>query len=165
MKRSSREIAGFSMVEITLALGITAFCLLAVLGLLAAGLQTQQASIQQTTANEVISDQAGILRAAVRYPPGIADKLDDPYRTLKGHWATVGTPDTLYYTNEGVITGNVNVIGPGAVFRLTLTYLQPPTETTALANIKVTWPAEVDPADPRTGAPAGKVETFIAVNR
>jgi len=45
-----------------------------------------------------------------------------------------------------------------------ITYYAPPTPgyTTSLADIKVTWPAQVDPA---TGAPAGSVETFVAVNR
>ena len=164
MKLRSHLTAGFSLVELTLALGIMAFCLLAVLGLLAAGVQTQQASIQQTTANEILSEAAADLRASVRYPPGLASKLNSQQFTLKGHWAAVGTPDTLYYTNEGSQTGGLTPSTPpaNAVFRLTLTYLLPPTDTTSLANVKVTWPAQVDPA---TGTPAGKVETFIAVNR
>jgi type II secretory pathway pseudopilin PulG len=164
LKRSFRETAAFSLVEITLALGIAAFCLLAVFGLLATGLQTQQASVQQTTANQILSQQAADLRAAVRYPPGLASRLNSQQQTLKGHWANVGTPDTLYYTNEGVQTGGVNPGTPptDAVFRLTLTYLFPPADTTSLANITVSWPAQVNPA---TGTPAGKVQTFVAVNR
>jgi hypothetical protein len=141
-----------------------AFCLLTVLGLLAAGVQTQQSSIQQTTANEILSEAAADLRASVRYPPGLASKLNSQQQTLKGHWASVGTPDTLYYKNEGSQTGGLTPSTPpgDAVFRLTLTYLLPPTDTTSLANITVTWPAQVDPA---TGTPAGSVKTFIAVNR
>jgi type II secretory pathway pseudopilin PulG len=163
-KRSVPQASAFSLVELTLALGVAGFCLLAVLGLLAAGLRTQQSSVQQTTANEILSQVAADLRAAVRYPPGLANKLNSQQQTLKGHWANVGTPDTLYYTNEGVQTGGVNP-GPApanAVFRLTLTYLSPPTETTSLANIMVTWPAQ---ADPTIGTPTGKVQTFVAVNR
>jgi type II secretory pathway pseudopilin PulG len=164
MKHRSRPTAGFSLVEITLALGVAAFCLLAVFGLLPIGLKTQQASVQQTTANEIISQTAADLRAAVRYPPGLADQLNDNQKTLKGHWAQVGTPDTLYFTNEGVQTGGVSpgTVPSDAIFRATLTYLAPPTETTSLADIKVSWPAQVDPA---TGVPAGSAETFIAINR
>jgi type II secretory pathway pseudopilin PulG len=164
VKLRIRPVVAFSLVEITLALGVAAFCLLAVLGLFAAGFQTQQASIQQTTANQILSQVASSLRAAVRYPPGLAQQLQDPDKTLHGHWLQAGTPDTLYYTNEGIQTGGISPGAPpaDAVFRLILTYLLPPTETTSMANIEVTWPAQVDPT---TGTPAGKVQTFIAVNR
>ena len=164
MKVCSRSTAGFSLVEIVLAIGVAAFCLIAVLGLLPVALKTQQASIQQTTATQILSQVGSTLRAAVRYPPGLAQQLQDGDKELHGHWLSVGTPDTLYYTNEDVQTGGVSPGGPpaNAVFRLTLTYIAPPTDTTSLANIIVTWPAQVDPA---TGTPAGSVETFIAVNR
>jgi type II secretory pathway pseudopilin PulG len=167
MKRSPPETDAFSLVEITLAIGVAAFCLITVLGLLPIALKTQQASVQQTTANEILSEAAADLRASVRYPPGLADQLNDQQKVLRGHWAQVGTPDTLYFTNEGWQTGGLTPNAPpaDAVFRLTLTYLLPPTATTSLANITVTWPAALDPADPNTGTPAGKVETFIAINR
>jgi uncharacterized protein (TIGR02598 family) len=164
MKLRRCSAAAFSLVEIVIALGVAAFCLIAVLGLLPVALKTQQASIQQTTATQILSQVGSSLRAAVRYPPGLAAQLQDGDKELHGHWLSVGTPDTLYYTNEGVQTGGVSPGGPpaDAVFRLTLTYIAPPTDTTSLANIIVTWPAQVDPA---TGTPAGSVETFIAVNR
>jgi type II secretory pathway pseudopilin PulG len=164
MKPSLRKTAAFSLVEITLAMGVAAFCLIAVMGMLPAGLKIQQASIQQTTANQILSDAAADLRASVRYPPGQANKLNSQQQTLKGNWATVGTPDTLYYTNEGSQTGGLTPSTPpaAAAFRLTLTYIRPPTDTTSLAHITVTWPAQVDPA---TGVPAGSVQTFIAINR
>ena len=164
MKRSLSGTAAFSLVEVTLALGVAAFCLIAVLGMLPVALKTQQASVQQTTANQILSEATADLRASVRYPPGLQDKLNDQQKTLKGHWALVGTPDTLYYTNEGAQTGGITpaTVPSDAVFRLTLTYLLPPTDTTSMANITVTWPAQVDPA---TGTPAGSVQTFIAVNR
>ncbi len=164
MKRTPQETDGFSLVEITLAMGVAAFCLLAILGLLPTALKTQRASVQQTTASEILSEAAADLRASVRYPPGLESQLNDQQRTLRGHLARVGTPDTLYFTNEGWQTGGLTPDAPpaDAVFRLTLSYLRPPTETTALANIKVTWPAQVDPA---TRTPEGSVETFIAINR
>jgi len=166
MKPSPRIPAAFSLVEITLAMGVAAFCLIAVMGMLPAGLKIQQASIQQTTANEILSQAAADLRASVRYPPGLANQLNDQQKTLRGHWAGVGTPDTLYYTNEGAQTGGLTpaTVPSDAVFRLILTYYAPPTPgyTTSLANIIVTWPAQVDPA---TAVPAGSVETFVAINR
>ena len=164
VRRSLPRTGGFSLVEITLAIGVAAFCLLAVFGLLPVALKTQQASVQQTTANEILSEAAADLRASVRYPPGLQDQLNDQQKTLRGHWARVGTPDTLYFTNDGWQTGGLtpSTTPADAAFRLTLTYLRPPTETTSLANITVTWPAQVDPA---TGTSAGSVQTFIAINR
>ena len=167
MKSRLRSAAAFSLIEITLAMGVAAFCLIAVLGLLPVALRTQQASVQQTTANEIISQVTADLRAAVRYPPGQTNNLNSQQQTLKGHWAQVGTPDWLYFTNQAVQTGGVS---PGsrptdAVFLARLIYRQPPTDTTSLADIVVSWPgAAVNPVT-GTGTPAGSVETFIAINR
>ena len=166
MKARAHSAVGFSLVELTLALGVAAFCLITVFGLLAVGLKTQQAAVQQTKANAIISQVADDLRSDVRLPPGQASKAQGQWSNLHGHWATLATPDTMYFTNEGTQTGSVNQspAPTDAVFRAKITYYAPPTPgyTTSLADIKVTWPAQVDPA---TGAPAGSVETFVAVNR
>jgi type II secretory pathway pseudopilin PulG len=164
-------VAAFSLVEVTLALGVASFCLIAVLGLLPTTLKTQQASIQQTTANQIISTIFSDLRADVRLPPGLDSKVcpDDPnepcaWRDLHGHWRNIAAPDTLYFTNQGKQTGTVNGSPPAdAVFRAKITYRFPPSETTSLADIRVSWPARVDPD---SGAiPAGSVTSLIAVNR
>jgi type II secretory pathway component PulJ len=164
MKASSRR-AGFSLVEITLALGVAAFCLVAILGMLPVGLKTQQTSSQQTTANAIISQILGDLRADVRLPPGQQAKSQESTAGLglHGHWADVATPDTLYFTSDGRKTGNLNAATPpaDAVFRATITYRLPPTDTTSLASITVSWPA----AQSDLSKVAGSVETLIAVNR
>jgi type II secretory pathway pseudopilin PulG len=174
MKPSLRGTAAFSLVEITFALGVAAFCLIAVLGMLPVGLKTQQASVQQTTANQIISQIFSALRADVRLPPGQESKIcpdppdpDQPcqWDQLHGHWRNVATPDTMYFTQDAKQIGNINGGPPaGAVFRAKITYYGPPAPeyTTSLAAVSVSWPAQVDPA---SGVPAGKVETFIAVNR
>jgi len=173
MKRPVSESAAFSLVEVTLALGVAAFCLVVLLGLFPATLKTQQSSIQQTTANQIISQIYSVLRADVRLPPGQANKVcpDPPHPNepcnwsdLHGHWRDVAAPDTMYFTNEGRQTGNLNGDPPqDAVFRAKLTYRFPPSDTTSLADIRVTWPAQVNPDN--GGVPAGSVTTTIAVNR
>ena len=166
MKRPSRQIAAFSLAEITIAIGVAAFALIAVMAMLPAGLKTQQASIQQTTANEIIATILGDLRADVRLPPGQQSKSQEGVMGLglHGHWAAVATPDTLYFTVDGKQTGSANQSPPpaDAALRAKITYLFPPNASTSVAKIIVSWPAAVDPA---TGVPAGSVETFIAVNR
>jgi len=169
MKRSARVAAAFSLVEITLALGVAAFCLIAVMGMLPVGLKTQQASIQQTTANAIISQIEADLTAALRLPPGLMSKEFN----LHGHWAAMLTPDTLYFSKDGTfITGSTGLqtAPAGAVFMAAVTYLRPPTETTSLADITVAWPAAATPINPSTGQvnfsqAAGSVETFAAINR
>ncbi len=161
MKRSLHATAAFSLVEITLALCVAAFCLIAILGILPAGLKTQQGSVDQTKANAIILQIMADLRADVRLPPGQVSKANQ--FGLNGHWLAQGTPDTLYFTNDEHQTGSINVSPPAnAVFRATITYLFPPTATTSIAKISVSWPAQVNPA---TALPAGSAETFVAVNR
>ena len=166
MKQNLRNARGFSLVEVVLAIGVVAFCLFAVLGMFPVALKTQRTSVEQTTANEILGQILADLRADVRLPPGQASKEQVSGFNLQGHWAAVATPDTIYFTNDGDQTpaGGVNVspIPFDAVFRAKITYLFPPTSTTSLAGITITWPAKVDPA---AGLPDGKVETFIAVNR
>src|SRR6266481_6404423 len=97
------------------------------------------------------------LGAATRLPPGQQSKQF----SLKGHWAAQATPDQLYFMTDGTfITGSTNqqTVPMNAVFAAAVTYLQPPTETTSLADITVTWPAQA-------AVPTGSVETFAAINR
>ena len=150
------------MIEVTLAIGVAALCLIAVMGLLPVAIKIQQASVQQTKANAIISQISSDLLADVRLPPGQASKAQGDWANLHGRWAQVATPDVLYFTNDAKQSGYQGSAPADAAFRATITYMLPPTTTTSLANIKVTWPAQVDPA---TGTPAGSVQTFIAVNR
>ena len=169
MPPSTRRTAAFSLVEVTLALGVAAICLLVLLGLLPTGLKTQQSGIQQTTANQIISQISSFLRADVRLPPGQTSKAcpdppdpSDPcdWSLLNHHWRDVVAPDTMYFTNEGK---PITSAPANAVFRAKITYMAPPTQTTSLATIRVTWPAAPDPDN--GGVPAGSVTTVLAVNR
>ena len=168
-KRFLRDTAGFSLIEVTLAIGIAAFCLVTVFALIPVALKTQQASIQQTTANSVASQIVADLSAALRLPPGQRSKQFN----LHGHWAEALTPDILYFAKDGTVVPNsINQTPPptAAVFMAAVTYLQPPTETTSLAAITVGWPAAGIPINGGTGQPdfskgAGKVGSFAAINR
>src|SRR5438874_2953583 len=122
MKRFSCITAAFSLVEIVIALGVAAFCLLAITGMLPIGLKTQQASVKQTTANSIISQIEGKLRAATRVPPGQEDKTDSKWllrpHTGGGPWDP--QPDVLYFTNEGNSVGSA--ITSDSIYRATVTY-------------------------------------------
>src|SRR5437870_2293582 len=92
-------LLGFSLVEVTLALGITGVCLLVVLGLLPSGTTVSRAATQSTKANLVAAQVMNFLRADVRLPPGQASKAQGSWTGLHGHWAQVAFPDTMYFTN------------------------------------------------------------------
>ena len=89
MKRRSSICAGFSLVEIVISLGVAAFCLIAVMGILPVGLKTQQASVNQTKANAVLAQIIDDLRSDVRLPPGQASKAGGDWANLHGHWVAV----------------------------------------------------------------------------
>ena len=170
---------GFSLVEVTLALGITSFCLLAVLGLLPSGTKISRDATRSTKANLVAAQVMNFLRSDVQLPPGQANKVcgdgtqNCSWANLHGHWALVAQPDNLYFTNEVKQTGNV-VNGPGnmpadAGFVVNMKYLQPPTVTTSIARITVAWPAAaarvLANGDLDLTNVAGSLEFFVTVNR
>src|SRR5947199_5015623 len=58
-----RCFAAFSLVELTLALGIAAFCLIAVFGLVPIGVQTNRNATSQTRATNIMAAVVSDLRA------------------------------------------------------------------------------------------------------
>jgi uncharacterized protein (TIGR02598 family) len=162
LKPPVRRTGGFSLVEVTLALGVAAICLILLLGLLAVGIKTQQSGAQQTIANQIMTVILSDLRADLRLPPGQASKEGDSGFGLHGHWAQMFAPDTLYFDQQGKWLQLNGSAPAGATFRAKITYFRPPNISTSVANIVVSWPAQVDPA---TIMPAGSVQQFIAVNR
>ncbi len=154
--KSGRRLSGFSLVEVTLALGVAAISLLGVLALLPVSAKTNQAAIQQTMANALISEIAADLNAAARLPPGLVSKQF----SLKNRWDP--TPDYLYFRNDGNPTGSNQATAPAdASFRAIITYRLPPTDTTSLADIRISWPAAQSDQTKVTGS----VEMFVAINR
>lgn len=149
-RRSS--FAGFSLVEVTLALGVAAFCLIALFGLLPLGIQTNQSAISQTAAASVLSSVVADLRATPK------TSLTSPQYEI-----TFGSERVLYFDGEG---RSVTPTDPNATprYRITITFPASPIGTFAptFVSLKVTWPALVDPA---TITPAGFVETFAALDR
>jgi uncharacterized protein (TIGR02598 family) len=152
MNRRIHFFAGFSLVEVTLALGVTAFCLIALFGLLPLGVQINQSSISQTAAASVLSSVIADLRATPK-----------TNLTSRQYDITFGTAKVLYFDGEG---RTVTLTDPNAAprYRVTITFPASPAGafSPAFVSLKVTWPALVDPA---TTAPAGFVESFAAFDR
>jgi uncharacterized protein (TIGR02598 family) len=142
----NHRTAAFSLVEVTLALGLAAFCLLAIFGLLPVGVQTNRNATSQTA-------MAGIIAAV------IADLRATPKTstTSSQFGITFGTAKTLYFNGAGQVATSIS---SDSRYRLGISF--PSTGGLTYANLKVTWPAPVDPA---VTTPAGSAEMFAAFDR
>ena len=156
MKRSTVSTAAFSLVELTLAIGVAAFALIAVFGLMPVGVQTNRNATSQTAASNIIASVIADMRATTS-------------STSPQYGITFGTARTLYFDGAGACSINVN----GST-KVDLSAWSPPLQTryqlnitfpwtsgnTRGANLKVTWPA----AATATTA-SGSTEMFAAFDR
>jgi type II secretory pathway pseudopilin PulG len=159
MKLFAYRAPAFSLVEVTLALGVAAFCLIAVFGLMPVGVQTNRNATSQTEGTNIIAAVTADLRATSE-----TQTVTTQYRI------TFGTSKTLFFDGAGECSvdanGSTKLDGtswdPPLQTRYRLNISFPQNGGLAYADIKVTWPAAVDPA---TTTPSGAVETFAAFDR
>jgi uncharacterized protein (TIGR02598 family) len=146
MKRRTRR--AFSLVEVTLALGIAAFCLIAVFGLMPIGVQTNRNAASQTAATNIIAAVIADLRATPK-PPAI--------NTSTQFGITFGTnPPALYFDSAGQSSTSLT---PNSRYQLNVTFTWNSGNAYG-ADVKVTWPAAAAPANAN-----GSVEIFAAFDR
>jgi uncharacterized protein (TIGR02598 family) len=158
MKLSSRSIAAFSLVEVTLALGIAGFCLIAVLGLVPVGVQTNRNATSQTAATNILSNVVSDIRASL---PG--QGLTAKYRINR----TKAVTTAYCFDGQGrswALPINVWTCPADYYrFRLTVRIGNNPASVVYpnYADLIVSWPAAVDPIH-STITPSGSVETVAA---
>lgn len=156
MNKHAHGSEAFSLVEVALALGVTAFCLIAILGLLPIGLKSDQTAFEETAAIGILSAVAADLRAT------------PPVKTASGQFgipipgsplATAPAPFTLFFTSEGQSTTSLDA---ASRYRLTLTFplKSSGAKTATLVNLQVSWPAAVAPANA-----AGRATMLLALDR
>lgn len=150
---------GFSLVEVSLALGVVAICLVTIFGLLPVGLQTAQISNQQVASADILSAVIADLRATpVTMPRGGATTSPQFAINIPANPVATATTSTLFFDGGGVATPSTNSLSR---YRLTITF-HPNTGTRAatLVNLKMTWPAEAS----LTNA-GGTAEMLVALDR
>src|SRR5438093_10988178 len=98
MKLFAHRPHAFSLVEVTLALGVAAFCLIAVFGLMPVGLQTNRNATSQTAPTNIIAFVVADLRANYK-------NQSNWYSPLL--CMTLGTPRTLYFDSRGRCSNNL----------------------------------------------------------
>ena len=162
MRTLQRKRAGFSLVEVTLALGVAGFCLLAVFALLPMGVQTNQAAFSQTAATTILSDVSADVRVAAQANSG---SVTSPMYgiVIPASGSTNTTPKTLYFDSQG---GFSTAIQGASRYRLAVTFPAPSSNApyATCAYIKISWPAAVDATSSPANA-AGLIETVAAFRR
>jgi uncharacterized protein (TIGR02598 family) len=141
------KTAAFSLVEVTLALGVAGFCLIAVFGLMPVGVQMNRNATSQTAAASIIADVVADLRAT---PKANA--------TSSQFGITFGTnPPPLYFDGVGQFT---TTLGANSRYQLNITWNPLAPSGSRYADLKVTWPAAATAANA-----SGSTEMFAAFDR
>lgn len=161
-----RRVHAFSLVELTLALGVAAFCLLAVFGLMPIGVQTNRNATSQTRATNIIAALTADLRATPKTAGTWAGTSSQFCITIPLN-PTV-TPITLYFDSEGRcsndLAGSTSPCGvswnPALQARYQVNVTFPSIGNVTYADLKVIWPAAA-----ATANASGSAEMFAAFDR
>jgi len=162
--RRSICVAAFSLVEVTLALGIAAFCLIAVMGIIPVGVQTNRNATSQTAATNVIAAVVADLRATPRsnntslqfaIPFGAnTTRYFDSQAQCACDNAGLQKPNTLTRTCSLTWSPPLELR-----YRLDITWRTAPTGL-RYADVKVWWPAAATAANA-----SGSTQMFAAFDR
>jgi uncharacterized protein (TIGR02598 family) len=147
-----RSRRGFSLVEVSLAVGVAGFCLLSLFGLLPLGLSSNQTSLEQTMAGNIAGAIVADLRCAQPLVTGSSPRFGFNIPGAQSPSPTIAsTPQTLYLTANGTaigVVGNNPVISGTAipVYRATVGFAPPSSgqRTATAVRLIVTWPALAD---------------------
>src|SRR5437763_15179038 len=109
MSPSIRASRAFSLVEVTLALGVAAFSLIAIFGLLVTGTQTNHTAIEQTASSDILTAAAADLRATPKTsPPGGAATSPQFSISIPANPVGAATTSTLYFNAQGQSSTTLN---------------------------------------------------------
>ena len=153
MKCRPSSINGFSLVEVTMALGIAAFALLAIFGLLPVGLNNNLASIRQTAA----TDLATAIIADMRQTPTAAAANAGLSSKSAKYGVDVTAPDTTIYLDE---SGTLQASASAARYKAVISLTQPDSgsRSATYGSVTISWPAAA-------ATPLGSVSAFVGLDR
>ena len=152
--------SAFSLVELTLAIGIAAFCLITVFALLPIAVLANRNASSQTAASNIMAAVVADLRAT--------QKTATTSTQFGLGFSGCAPPNSmqLYLNSEGQLVGRCDCCsdtagsqGTNPRYRVSVTY---PASSTGLPylDVKVTWPAAASSANA-----SGSIETFGALDR
>lgn len=153
----------FSLVEVSLAIGVMAFCLLALFALLPVGMRTNHAATEQTgaalVATNVQSDLLGVEKGkwvSTRYH----------FVLPKPGAVAAETPQVAYVGEHG--DGKVaNMATEEARYRVSIGFFPPvaPDRFATRVRVLITWPAAADTGNGWPKVYAGAFETVVALDQ
>lgn len=164
----------FSLVEVTIALGILGFVILAVVGLLSVGLKSNQVSIEETRAALLLTMLEADLRnthpALNSSNKSAIFNLDLPYAANAQGYAfnTNLTAGAFFTTGVNDAELPVSLVGTRPRFQTSVTYLEVPPAGSLkpiIARLIVNWPGTntANPADVLNQAKLrGAVEALVS---
>ena len=190
MKRSPSN-SGFSLVEVTMAMGVAVFCFLVLIALLPVGINADKNMVNQTVATGLMASVVDDLRntpapTQATDPVYGAVAINSPRFQIPIPRAAAGTTKsvTLFLGDDGSLSGAINVNAnptatPTPRYRVQVDMYPPGTGASAKTpiglgptrvRILVTWPALADSTATTliTAGPknfSGSVETVIFLNR
>jgi uncharacterized protein (TIGR02598 family) len=159
VKNTARYRSGFSLVEVTLALGVAAVCLVTIFALLPVGLQTTQNANQQVASADIMGGVIADLRATpLTIPPGSATTSPKFAIPIPANPVGATTTTILFFDSEGQFSSSVN---SDSRYQLAISIVPNSAPRAAtLVNLKMTWPAAASPANA-----SGSGEMFLALDR
>ena len=164
MKLTISRLAGFSLVEVTLALGVAAFCLLGIMALFPTSLVTNQITVQQTADTSLARAIAADLRATpITSPSSTRYGITIPATGSATHTIFLQDDETAGAQDADAVPSQ------NPKYRATITFTAPTNSAQKTATgviILLTWPALADPVATATPSKyTGAYEVYTALNR
>ena len=138
--------SAFSLIELTLAIGIAAVCLLAVFGLVPVAVLTTRNATSQTAATNIMAAVIADLRATSK-----------SINTSKQFAITFGASKTLYFDDTGQFSTS---LGTNSRYQVGIRWFPSGSIPLRYADVTVTWPAAATAANA-----TGSTEMFAAFDR
>jgi uncharacterized protein (TIGR02598 family) len=152
MRTSSSS--AFSLVEVVIAMGVAAFCLVAMLGLIPTGVQSVKSTTDQTGATTILNEVVTDLRSTSlgsNLSPGLGIALP-----MAGVANSVNSTNIIFSESGATISNSTSLNGR---YLATITLSNSSAYITT-ALIQVRWPATA-----RTTNSQGNVETITTIIR
>ena len=151
--RKLSAASAFSLIELTLAIGIAALCLLAVIGLVPVAVLTTRNATSQTAATNIMAAVVADLRATPKNSNTSAQ-----FAITFGTDRCLGcSQPPLYFDRTGQFTTS---LGANSVYQVNVRWSPSGSVPLRYADVTVTWPAAATVVNA-----TGKTEMFAAFNR
>ena len=141
-RASTNQSKAFSLVEVTIALGVASFCLVITFALLPVGMTTNRDSVEQTLAASLSSSIVADLRGTPN--TGGATNSSPRYGILFPVAGAAPQSTSIFLNTDGS-TNSLPVVNGAPLFRATITVGTPATgRGAATGRVWITWPALAD---------------------